>query len=102
MNKNNTINYASLIFNFIFIIIILYFILHCFVGERGYIKMLDLKDELIIKKKELLLLQDKKKYLENKVNLIYDKSINKDYLDELSRKYFGLIDTNEICIFENQ
>ncbi|MSO14327.1 FtsB family cell division protein [Rickettsiales endosymbiont of Trichoplax sp. H2] len=102
MNKNNTINYALLIFNFIFIVIIFYFTLHCFVGERGYIKMLDLKDELIIRKKELSLLQDQKKYLENKVNLIYDKSINKDYLDELSRKNFGLIGVNEVCIFENQ
>ena len=102
MNKNNTINYKLLIFNFIFVIIILYFVLHCFIGERGYIKMMDLKDDLIVKNNELLILQDKRKYLENKVSLIYDKSIDKDYLDELSRKYFGLINANEVCIFEKQ
>ena len=102
MNKNNTINYKLLIFNFIFIIIILYFVLHCFIGERSYIKMLNLKDDLIIKKKELSTLQTKREYLENKVSLIYDKSIDKDYLDELSRKYFGLIDANEICIYEKK
>lgn len=101
MNKFSKINYQFLTFNFIFLFIICYFIFHCFIGERGYIRMLDLKKQVILRKKELILLNEEKSDLENKVSLFYDESVNKDKLDELARSYFGLIGKNEVCILGN-
>ncbi len=101
MNKFKKINYKFIIFNFIFLFVVSYFVFHCFIGERGYIKMRHLKKEVIFKKDELAKLDGERKDLENKVNLIYDESINKDYLDELARRYFGLINENEICISDD-
>ena len=60
-----------------------------------------LKKEVIFKKDELAKLDGERKDLENKVNLIYDESIDKDYLDELARRSFGLINEDEICISDN-
>ena len=63
--------------------------------------MLDLKEEVIFKKRRLVALNEEKSDLESKVSLVYDGNINKDHLDELARKYFGLINEDEICILEN-
>ena len=93
-------NHKCIITNFIFILVVTYFVSHSFIGDRGYIKMLSLKDEINIKKDILSKLKEKRKYLENKVGLINDKSINQDYLDELTRKYFGLIKEDEVYILE--
>jgi cell division protein FtsB len=98
MNKLKKINYKFIIFNFIFLFIICYFVFHCFVGERGYIKMLDLKEKVISRKSKLIALNEERSDLESKVSLVYDENINRDHLDELARKYFGLINEDEICI----
>ena len=68
---------------------------------RGYIKMLDLKEEVIFKKSRLIALNEEKSDLESRVSLVYDENINKDYLDELARKYFGLINEDEVFISGN-
>ena len=96
----NNISYKHIIANFIFAITTIYFVYHCFIGERGYFKMLELKSELDIKKNELSKLSSQRKYLENRASLIYDKGIDKDLLDEISRSYFGVIHKDEVCIFK--
>ena len=90
----------KLYFLLILIFVISYFLLHCFTGNRGYIRMLDLKDEILHKKHILLKLKEQHSSLKNKIDLISDSSINKDYLEELARDYFGLIEDGEFCIFD--
>ena len=60
--------------------------------------MLDLKEKVISQKSKLIALNEERSDLESKVSLVYDENINKDHLDELARKYFGLINEDEICI----
>ncbi len=98
MNKDRNLIYHFVITNFIFLFIIIYFISHCFIGDRGYIRMISLKSEIVDKKHELLNLKGERQCLENKVHLISDESINKDYLDELARGYFSLINSDETYI----
>jgi len=81
------------------ILVNIYFICHCFIGERGYIKILKLRNELAVSKAEISIVVREKKYLENKVKLMNDQSIDKDLLDEISRSYFGLIGKGEVCAY---
>ena len=61
--------------------------------------MLALKAEIVNKKQTLSKIKEQHKILENKIQLISNNSINKDYLEELTRDYFGLIEDREFCIF---
>ena len=96
----NKLHYKFLIFNFIFLFTILYFIFYSFIDERGYIKIINLKKEIILQKNELRVLNKLRYKIENKVNLFYSESIDRDNLDELAREYFGLIGIGEIVIYK--
>lgn len=99
MRKRGKISFMFSIITFVFIFAIFYFIYHAFVGERGYIKMISLNKEIAQKNTLLKKIREDKEKLENKTRLLYEKSLDKDYLDELSRKYFGLIGENETCFY---
>lgn len=98
MRKYKKISSNIVIFHFTALLILVYFICHSFVGNRGLLTLPLLNKEIEQKK---VLLDDynaQKEYLENRVNLLYDQNLNKDILDELARDYFGLIEEDEICI----
>ena len=98
MRKYKKISSNIVIFHFTALLILVYFICHSFVGNRGLLNLPLLNKEIEQKK---VLLDDynaQKEYLENRVNLLYDQNLNKDILDELARDYFGLIEEDEICI----
>ena len=50
MNKNTKLSYNFIMTNIIMVLIIMYFILHCFISDKGYIKMLVLKNAIVKKK----------------------------------------------------
>ena len=98
MQKHKKISFNIMILNFIALLILAYFIYHSLAGNRGFLKMSSLNKEIEQKKVLLSGYKAEKEYLENRANLLYDKSINKDILDEIARDYFGLIGEGEICI----
>ena len=84
----------------LFLIVIFYFIYHALSGERGYIKMLDLREKIAKEKSLFTELSIKEEKLDNKVKLLYPESLSKDMIDELARSYFNLIGKNEILILK--
>lgn len=76
---------------------VVYFVYHCFIGNRGYLELLRLDKELVQKRTILDEHKSEREYFENRVNLLYDRSINKDLLDEIARNDFGLIGEGEVC-----
>lgn len=98
MQKHKKMHFIFIILNFMALFTLTYFIYHSFIGNRGYLELTHLKKELVHKKHMLHEHTAEREYFENRVNLLYDKSINKDLLDELARNDFGLIGENEICI----
>ncbi|WP_323733158.1 FtsB family cell division protein [Candidatus Bandiella euplotis] len=98
MQKHKKITFSFVILNFVSLITLVYFIYHSFIGNRGYFEMLRLEDEIEKHKAMLHKSKSEREYLNNRVSLLYDKSLNKDLLDEVARDYFGLIAPNELCI----
>ena len=102
MQKYKKVNSNIVILNFIALSILAYFIYHSLAGNRGFLNMPSLNREIEQKNVILNNYKAEKEYLENRVNLLYDQSINKDILDEIARDYFGLIGEDEICIRDDK
>jgi cell division protein FtsB len=98
MKNQNKVSFNFMLLNFIAIFVITYFIYHSFIGNRGYIEMRRLNAEIAHKKGVLKKYAQKREYLENRISMLYHKSIDKDLLDEIAREYFGLIGDGEVCI----
>ena len=102
MQKYKKINANIVILNFVALLVLAYFIYHSLVGNRGFLNMPSLNKEIEQKNVILNNYKTEKEYLENRVSLLYDQSINRDILDEIARDYFGLIGEGEICIRDNE
>ncbi len=85
-----------------FIVFISYFLYHTLMGERGYFRMLDLNKEMVLKQKNLENLRNEREILESKTSLLYERTLNKDFVEELAKKYFSLGKKGEDCIYLNK
>lgn len=75
-----------------------YFLYHTVEGERGWLAMLRLKNEVAAAQDNLSQLQQEHKELDHRVQLMRPGSIDPDLLDEKSREMLDYSKPNEIII----
>ena len=95
MKKSKSLRKRTLVINILLLITLAYFTYHSIIGNRGFIQLRVLKSEIKEKTHELEEAQKKRQHLEQQTNLLYDKKLDKDFIDELARKNFGLIGKKE-------
>jgi len=78
--------------------IVLYFIYHTVQGDRGWLAMLRMQNEVNRAKAALVQLQQDHKELDHRVQLLRPGSIDPDLLDEKSREMLNLSKPNDIVI----
>ncbi len=98
-SKGNIINKVTWLL--LFIIVLMYFIYHTFNGNRGLFAMLKLEKELNDKQEILMKLQLEKDNLENQTSLLKANNYDLDFIDEIARDYFALVDPEEEIIVIN-
>jgi len=98
LKDNLNLNLKNIWLNTLILCLIAYFCFHSLSGQRGFIAYLKLNKELKNKQFELNILTKKRQYLENKVKLLYPKSVDLDLIDEIARRDMGLISEGENLI----
>jgi len=78
--------------------IVAYFIYHTIQGDRGWLEMLRLKNQVNTAQNDLLRLQKERRDLDHRVHLLRSDSLDPDLLDEQSRKTLGYTKPDEIVI----
>jgi len=78
--------------------IVAYFLYHTIEGDRGWLAMLRLKNEVVAAQKNLSQLRQDHQELEHRVQLMRPGSIDPDLLDEKSREMLDYSKPNEIII----
>ena len=80
------------------VLLIVYFALSAFTGDRGLLSA-DQRDEtLIAKTKELAQLQRQRQDLETRARLLRDTSLSADLLEERARSLLGFADPRDYVI----
>ena len=80
------------------VLLIVYFALSAFTGDRGLLSA-DQRDEtLIAKTKELAQLQRQRQDLETRARLLRDNSLSADLLEERARSLLGFADPRDYVI----
>tara|TARA_B100000029_G_C16836548_1_gene690060 strand:- start:43 stop:357 length:315 start_codon:yes stop_codon:yes gene_type:complete len=92
--KNKLYLFLSLVFSFLLFLYLIYFL---FNGERGVISYYKIKNQQQKYVLELNELQEKNKYLLDRIARLQTNTLDLDYLDEKLRKN-GLILEDEIFI----
>ncbi|CAL7960393.1 putative Cell division protein [Alphaproteobacteria bacterium] len=72
-----------------------YFVYHVINGRRGLLALLEIDQQLIEREKAVCLLMREREELQNKVKSLKAGSYDSDFVDELSRHYFGLAESDE-------
>jgi cell division protein FtsB len=78
--------------------ILCYFLYHTIQGDRGWLAMLRLQNEVNVAKRNLSQLQQESKELSHRVQLMRPGSMDPDLLDEKSRQMLDYSKPNEIVI----
>jgi cell division protein FtsB len=78
--------------------IVLYFLYHTIQGDRGWMAMLRLKNEVSTAQQNLSQLQKEHEELERRIHLMRPDSLDPDLLDEESRKALDYSKPNDIVI----
>ena len=78
--------------------IVAYFLYHTVQGDRGWMEMLRLKNEVGAAQANLSQLQKEHDQLDHRVHLMRPESLDADLLDEQSRKNLDYSKPNEIVI----
>lgn len=100
---NNRYNHRLISLNSILLLLIFYFLYHSLSGERGVFALIRLNKDLTEKKLILEEILSEKSTIENRVKLLYPKSLDLDLLDEIARNDLGMIGENEkVVILKNQ
>ena len=75
-----------------------YFLYHTIEGNRGWFAMLRMQNEVKSAEKTLVRLQEKRKELDHRTQLLKKDSLDPDLLDEKSRELLNYSKPNEIII----
>lgn len=67
-------------------------------GNKGYLSIGSLDQDIIKAEKELIALQDHRKWLEHRVSLVNESKVDADMLGELARREGGLYASDEVII----
>jgi cell division protein FtsB len=78
--------------------IVAYFLYHTIQGERGWLAMLRLQNEVVKSQANLSQLQQDRKELDHRVKLMRPESMDPDLLDEKSRELLNYSKPNEIMV----
>jgi cell division protein FtsB len=82
--------------------ILVYFLYHTVQGDRGWLAMLRLKNEVSTQQDKLHELQGEHKELEHRVQIMRPSSMDPDLLDEEARKKLDYSKPGEIIILTPQ
>lgn len=80
-------------------LIISYFGYHAFISERNIFSLFRFSGQISEKNLELEKLVAEREDLDNRATLLYEKTLDKDMLDEQARRQLGLMGKNEVMIF---
>lgn len=75
-----------------------YFLYHTVQGDRGWLAMLRLQNQVIVSQQNLSQLQQEHKELNHRVQLMRPGSMDPDLLDEKSREMLDYSKPNEIIV----
>ena len=99
--KKYSISKTLFITYFTFLALILYFTIKLFFGQKGFIEMIDLINQILnqdLTQKELI---NEIKNKQVRVNSMKPGSLDLDLLDEQARENLGYSNKNEIIIYED-
>lgn len=99
--EKENICYITILKIFFYIFLIIYFVYHILNGKYGILSYKN-ANETLLKQNNIL---NKKKYeiekKQNKINRLKSDSIDLDLLEEELKKNIGIIDKNEIVLFND-
>ena len=84
---------------FFAVVLLFYFSYHAFFSERNVLQLYKLSGKIDEKKQVLEELKQRKDVLQNRANLLYTKTLDRDMLDEQARLQLGFMGKNEVMIF---
>ena len=87
---------------FLISIIIIFFSINLFTGERNFFKRDFLDLEIRLASEKLTDLENKNLYLSHKIKLLNSENVDSDLISEYARKFLGLYNKNEILILLEQ
>lgn len=93
-------NHRIISLNSILLLLIFYFAFHSLSGERGVFALIRLSKEYTEKNLILEDILSQKEILQNRVQLLYPKSLDLDLLDEVARNDLGLIAKEEKAVIQ--
>ena len=79
-----------------FIAVLSYFLYHAMSGERGFLALATISQQIEHSRKELELLQSRRELLEHRTNLMRDESLDLDLLEEEVKKNLGFAEEDEV------
>ena len=82
----------------VLLLLIVYFALNAFSGERGLLSSNERDETLIAKTKELAQVRRQREDLESRARLLRDTSLSADLLEERARSLLGFADPRDYVI----
>jgi cell division protein FtsB len=82
----------------VLVLLIVYFALNAFSGDRGLLRSNQRDETLIAKTRELAQIQRQRQDLETRARLLRDTSLSKDLLEERARSLLGFADPRDYVI----
>lgn len=86
----------------LFLSISFYLVFHAVSGDRGVLALFSESRRLEEVKTELAKVKAKHDYMEHKVQLMSDNSLDLDMLDEQVRRVLGMANKNEVVYFDDE
>ena len=91
-------NVRFILSNIVWICVACYFTYHMFSGARGALSWALLSREVESLEKELNSLKEENAFLENKIKLLRNNSLDLDLLEEQAQNVLGLAKENDIIV----
>ena len=82
----------------VLVLLIVYFALNAFSGDRGLLRSNQRDETLIAKTRELAQVERQRQDLETRARLLRDTSLSKDLLEERARSLLGFADPRDYVI----
>src|SRR5690606_3473797 len=94
-------NTGRLIVPAISVVVLSYFVFHAFNGDYGINAKARYEQRIAELEAELGSLSEARRELEERVSLVSSRSLEKDMLDEQTRRSLNLVQANELVIFRH-